>query len=141
MSKLLQRLSDASKSGVYAAARAQDLIDAARGSRLQVARINLGGIADKGELMRTVAAALGFPAWFGANWDALEDCLTDLSWTGADGHVLLIEGEGALPVEDNGTFVDVLRAAAASWSGRGRPFFAVFVGGGPALPRLYRDRE
>jgi hypothetical protein len=141
MSKLLQRLSDASKSGVYAAERVEDVLDATRGSRLQVARIDLGGIAEKGELMRTVSAALGFPAWFGANWDALEDCLSDLSWTGADGHVLLIEGGGALPAEDNGIFVDVLRAAAAYWSGRGRPFFAVFAGGGPGLPRLYRERE
>jgi hypothetical protein len=140
MSKLLQRLTDASKSGVYAAARSEDVLDAAQGSRLRIARVQLGRVAEKGELMRAVSTALGFPAWFGANWDALEDCLGDLSWTGADGHVLVLEGEGALPAEDQGIFMDVLRAAAASWSARGRPFFAVFVGGTHALPRLYRDR-
>jgi hypothetical protein len=139
MGKLLERLSDASKSGVYSALRAEDILEATRGSRLRIVRVGMGGVADKGTLMRTVSAALGFPAWFGANWDALEDCLTDLSWTGADGHVLLLEGVSALPAEENGIFQDVLRAAAADWAGRGHPFFAVFVGGGPSLPALYRD--
>jgi len=141
MSKLLQRLSDASKSGVYAAERAEDILEAARGSRLRVVRIGLKGVAGKGELMRAVSGALGFPEWFGANWDALEDCLTDLSWSGAEGHVLLFEGASALPADEQGIFADVLRAAAAFWSGRGRPFFAVFVGSALPLPRLYRDRE
>ena len=31
--------------------------------------------------------ALGFPDWYGHNWDALADCLTDLSWMAADGYV------------------------------------------------------
>jgi hypothetical protein len=139
MSKLLQRLTDPAKSGVYSAGSAQDVLDATQGSRLRVARVQLSSISDKGELMRAVSTALGFPAWFGANWDALEDCLADLSWTGADGHVLLLDGESTLPAEDRGIFLDVLRAAAASWAGRGRPFFAVFVGAAPGLPRLYRN--
>jgi hypothetical protein len=37
-------------------------------------------VSDKAAFLRTVAAALRFPAYFGHNWDALEECLRDLSW-------------------------------------------------------------
>jgi hypothetical protein len=88
MSKLLQRLSDASKSGVYRAPHAQAILEATQGSTLQVSRIGLGGAAGKAALLERIAGALRFPRWFGGNWDALEDCLMDLSWSNAAGHVL-----------------------------------------------------
>lgn len=40
--------------------------------------LDLYGVADKGAFMERVAAALALPDWFGRNWDALADCLTDL---------------------------------------------------------------
>jgi RNAse (barnase) inhibitor barstar len=35
---------------------------------------------DRAGLFAQFAAALEFPDWFGHNWDALVDCLRDLSW-------------------------------------------------------------
>ena len=141
MSKLLQRLSDASKSGVYRASRTDDILDAAQGGALQVARIDLDGAAGRDALLARMAEALAFPKWFGGNWDALEDCLADLSWSKAAGHVLLIEGAAALPADERGILVDILASVAASWAERKRPFFAVFVNGSPALPELYKSRK
>jgi len=145
MSKLLQRLSDASRSGVYRASGSDEILDATRGSGLEIARISLAGAAGKEALMERVARELEFPRWFGGNWDALEDCLTDLSWSKASGHVLLIEGADGLAADDAGVFADILGSAAAWWAERGRPFFAVFVGGAGALatrlPDLYRSRK
>ncbi len=145
MSKLLQRLSDASRSGVYRAASSDDILDAAQGSPLGIARISLAGASGKQALMERVARALEFPRWFGGNWDALEDCLTDLSWSKAGGHVLLIEGAEELAADDAGIFAEILASAAAWWAERGRPFFAVFVGAAGALPArlpdLYRRRK
>jgi hypothetical protein len=145
VSKLLQRLSDASKSGVYRVSRSDDILDATGGSALKVARIGLEGVSEKEALMQRVAQALDFPQWFGGNWDALEDCLTDLSWSKAGGHVLLIEGAEGLSGDERGTLIDILASAASSWAERGRSFFAVFVDGAhplPAhLPQLYRNRQ
>ena len=141
MSKLLQRLSDASKSGVYRTSRSDEILAAARGSPLHVARIDLAGAVDKDAVLACFAQALSFPKWFGGNWDALEDCLSDLSWLTADGQVLLIEGAKEVPVVERGTLVDILSSAAASWAERRRPFLAVFLDGEPNLPELYRDRR
>lgn len=137
----MQRLSDASKSGVYRVSRTDEIIDAAQGSALQVSRIQLSGTGDKQALMQRIAAALQFPSWFGANWDALEDCLGDLSWSKAAGHVLLVEGAAELPADERGILLDILASSAANWMERGRPFFAVFLDGPVELPALYRSRK
>ena len=141
MSKLLARLSDAAKSAVYAAPHIEDILEATRGSDLRVARIDLGGAAGKDALLGRIAAALEFPAWFGGNWDALEDCLADLSWSKAGGHVLLFEHATGLSAADRQTLTEILGAAAAHWRGKNRAFFAVFIGAATGLPELYRPRK
>jgi len=140
MGKLLQRLSDASRSGVYRVSRAEELLDATNGSRLHVARISLAGASDKPALLATLGRALRFPPWFGANWDALEDCLTDLSWIEAPAHVLLIEDWAGIARQDFAVFTDILASAARQWAARGKPFFAVFVGAPAGLAPLMRER-
>ncbi len=142
MGKLTQRLTDAARSGAYRAPRAEEIVDAARGTRLDLVRVDLGAAPDKAALLDRLAQALGFPAWFGGNWDALEDCLTDLSWRAGDGHVFLLEGHGELPADDLGVLVDVFTAAAEYWAGRGKPFFAVFIdpGGVLGLSALFRQK-
>jgi RNAse (barnase) inhibitor barstar len=143
MGKLIQRLNDATRSGVYRVPRPDEVLQAARGTRLDLARVDLAGITAKDPLLERLALALGFPDWFGANWDALEDCLADLSWRAGTGHVIVLERQGELPVDDLGVLVEVLGAAAEHWAGRGRPFFAVFVDpeGLLALPELFRRRS
>lgn len=127
MAKLIQRLQDAAKSGVYRASRVDAIEDALRGSTLSLARIALQDVTDKAALLRRIAASLSFPAWFGENWDALEDCLADLSWRESDGNVLVVEGFQSLAAEDRGVLIDVMICAAEFWAGRGKPFFAVFI--------------
>jgi hypothetical protein len=127
--KLLQRLQDPSRSGVYRTTRVEEILDAVGASKLSLARI---AFADKPQLLKNIAAALQFPDWFGHNWDALEDCLTDLSWRQAPGYVLLFEKPS--PGDDLGVLVDILRTSAESWSARGKPFFAVFIDPARSLP-------
>ena len=48
--------------------------------------------ADKPAVLDRFADALQFPAWFGRNWDALYDCLVDLSWLAAPGYAVILRG-------------------------------------------------
>jgi len=135
MSKLLERLSDPVRSGVYRTREEQTILDVTRGGRLDVATVEA-----RENLFDNLAQALAFPTWFGRNWDALEDVLGDLSWRKGDGHVVVFR---TYPTgEEFGILVDVLRTTAEYWAGRGRPFFAVFLDPAKALalPDLYRER-
>ncbi|MGH8670377.1 MAG: barstar family protein [Burkholderiales bacterium] len=117
MGKLQERLKDPARSGVYRVSRATEILEALEGSGLALARVDL-----RQPVFEAFSRALAFPDWFGRNWDALEDCLTDLSWHEAAGHLVLLEGN-----DDGGVLVDVLDSAAQFWAGRGKPFFAVFL--------------
>jgi hypothetical protein len=129
MGELSQRLQDASRSGVYRAPRADDIASAVVGSGLALVKVKF---EDKQELLRGIAAAMDFPRWFGENWDALEDCLSDLSWRKAKGHVLVFEH--ATAGDDFGVLVDVLRSTAEYWAAHGTAFFAVFIDPAGVLP-------
>ena len=128
--KLLQQLSDASKSGVYRTPRADDVLAAMHGGALRVARIDLAGAAGKDALIARLAAALEFPEWFGGNWDALEDCLTDLAWCAASGYVLILANAGGYAAAEPAEFetaLEVLDGAAEYWYDEDVPFW-VLVG-------------
>ena len=134
MSKLLERLRDPVRSGVYRVMRGDAIDEVVH----DVAHIDL----KDGDALRAIAQSLRFPDWFGGNWDALEDCLGDLSWREGDGHVLVFRNWQKLPPDDLGVLIDVLRSTAEFWSGRGRPFFAVLIDpeNKLALPPLHRER-
>ena len=132
MSKLLQRLRDAKRSGVYRAKGPEAINEATAGSKLDVVVLDAAQ-----KPVEKIARALAFPEWFGGNWDALEDSLGDLSWRKGEGHVLVFTGYP----EESAQLIDVLRSSAEYWAGRRRPFFAVFID--PLrklpLPDLYRE--
>ena len=134
MSKLLQRLRDPARSGIYRARTSDAILEATRGSGLDVVAIDA-----RENLFDSLERALDFPDWFGRNWDALEDVLGDLSWRKGDGHVLVFQSYPA--GEELGILLDVLRSSAEYWAGRGKPFFAVLVDPDKklALPDLYRE--
>jgi hypothetical protein len=131
MGKLLQRLQDASKSGVYRASRDAEVLEALPAA----AKLSLKGARTKAELLGRLGEQLKLPEWWGRNWDALEDCLAE-----RDGHLLLYDYR-EIPADDLGVLIDVLGSAAEFWAGQGKPFFAVFVDPQHALglPDLFRE--
>jgi RNAse (barnase) inhibitor barstar len=106
----------------------------ARSIGFDCTRIDLAGCSDKAGLLARIATAMGFPAWFGYNWDALFDCLTDLGWRPALGYVLILEHATELQATEPEVFdtaLAILGDAAAVWQARGAPFRA-FVSTAPA---------
>ncbi len=94
-----------------------------------------GQVGSKRDFLTSVARAARFPEWVGANWDAFEDAITDLSWLSDDPILVVLP----LPVPD--LAVEILEAAARFWDLRRRRFAVVLWGRditGPAasLPRL-----
>ncbi|MBG6288402.1 barstar family protein [Pseudomonas nitroreducens] len=47
-------------------------------TRPQIITIDLGGVRGIEELHKCLAQALGFPDWYGRNWDAFWDAITGL---------------------------------------------------------------
>jgi RNAse (barnase) inhibitor barstar len=123
-------LADATQCGMYFVdARDRDgLATAAKSLDFAQATIDFAGCSDKDDALARFAGALSFPEWFGGNWDALADCLSDLSWWPADGYVLLLEHvddwRAAAPA-DFDIAVDVLNEAAAGWARMRKPFWAL----------------
>jgi RNAse (barnase) inhibitor barstar len=82
----------------------------------------------KAGLLAQVAQALAFPEWFGQNFDALADCLSDVPGP----TVLVWDGWGPLAREDPAAFtvaLEVLGERAAR-----TPMFAVLLrGDGPDI--------
>jgi RNAse (barnase) inhibitor barstar len=95
-----------------------DLHHAAQLNGLLCKRIDLAGCRSKLNLLDRIAHALQFPKTFGRNWDALTDCLGDLSWLSAKGYWIefthAVELRKAAP-EDFNALMSVLDDAAASW--------------------------
>lgn len=123
-------LADASQNGTYFVdvRDREGLEDAARELGFAVAAIDFAGCDDKGEVLERFAAALRFPDWFGHNWDALADCLGDLSWWPADGYLLLLDHAGAwrdAEPDDFATLLGILNDAALQWSAQKLPFWAL----------------
>lgn len=71
------------------------------------------------------AAALQFPGYFGENWDALNDCLSDLSWLNAKAVMLAITDAPrlleAVPPGELHRFAAVLNQVCATWNQGKKP--------------------
>jgi RNAse (barnase) inhibitor barstar len=110
---------------------ADAIVRLAQSLGLDAVRIDLDGCADKGEFLERTAAALRFPSWFGSNWDAFFDCLADLSWRPARGHVLVFENTLDMrrhAPEALDTAITILGDASAAWDERGKAFRAFVAG-------------
>ena len=86
----------------------------------------------KPELLREIGQALDFPDWYGENFDALADCLTDVD--DGDGTVLLWDGWGALARQEPRAFSVALSVLGGRVNAdRGGPFAVLLRGEGPEV--------
>ena len=130
----LKELLQEGRGGVHflaAHAPLKDVQAAARKAKYACFHIEGKTIARKEQLLNHVATALRFPDHFGHNWDALEECLTDMEWVDAPGYVIYYDHIDALLAahpDQFETFVEICRDAVASWKEDGTPFLVLLSG-------------
>ena len=56
--------------------------------------VDLAGAQDKAGFMASLARDLRFPAYFGGNWDAVEECLADNAFQAAKTTIVLRHAAG-----------------------------------------------
>lgn len=98
---------------------------------LAVFGMDLAAVDGKDALISGIARTLGFPPWFGQNWDALTDLLSDLSWLPADGWMIIFDRADALAQRRPEVFhtaIEVFLAASAYWREAGKPFWVLLNG-------------
>ncbi len=100
------------------------------------------GITSAEALLNALYDGLQLPGYFGFNWDALSDCLRDLTWIQQETVVLRHMDLPALPVEECRIYLEVLADAAHSWQpGEGHSLRIEFPGTAcAAIRRLERAK-
>ena len=137
-----QLLRNAEKSGVYHLAQAHhnSVRNAAQKEGLLLLPAEIPACANKNQALLQLGAALHFPTWYGANFDALFDCLTDPDWQPGRGHVIMIKGMidlRATNPDDFATMIEVFQAATEARREAASPFWVLIdtpARGIPALP-------
>lgn len=125
--------SRAANSGVYFDednAGATEILTAADSCGLTSFHLDLKSTSSKQGFLKAAADAFQFPEYFGGNWDAFADCLTDFAWCKAKGYVLLIENmekftDGS--PEEMRIARSIFEDAAGHWRKQRTPFFVVLA--------------
>ncbi|TVO59790.1 barnase inhibitor [Denitromonas halophila] len=97
------------------------IISAAQTRERCIFDVALDGLTDKGQILDALAQRFDMPRWFGHNWDALYDCLTDLSWLPGKGYVLVLT-KVAPDTRAASILTDLLTDCCEYWQDRGVPF-------------------
>ena len=90
-------------------------------------------------LLKQLGEALNFPDWYGANFDALHDCLTDPDWASGKGIALFLTGTGSLHKSDPdglATLIEVFQAAVGELGRSGTPLWVLLDSPATGIPPL-----
>lgn len=101
--------------------------------------LDLSGTRNESQLLELIGKSLNFPHWYGCNRDALVDCLSDLSWSKADGYVLRVDGIETLQANDAiacQTFLEILQEISIYWQESGVAFWTLITSDIPEVPSL-----
>ena len=121
----------------------RDDLDPAAVTRLDPAVVRVATLdrpRTKADLLDQLATGLGLPAWFGRNWDALEELLRTPEPADDRAIVVVWHDPERLRGEDRTAAWSVLSAAAADRAARGRrPLIILTAAGRP--PTMERTKE
>jgi RNAse (barnase) inhibitor barstar len=131
---LSEMLKDPQASGVYLLEEshgAETLEELTRDRGLAFFHIDGRDISDKDQFLKQVAVILRFPEYFGNNWDAFADCLTDMSWQEAEGFLILYDHFGPFAEHSPRQFetaLDIFKESTEFWRNQGKALFVLLRG-------------
>lgn len=142
----LARLLDRAPAGVYTLASdvtRKRVSDLCKARNLYFYFADCHGVTGKDALLQTLARDLHLPEHFGANWDALADCLMDMDKVRTDGLVIMLFGLEEFArqqPEEYATLSAILTDATVYWAEEPASFY-VLLGGdarvlGPELTKV-----
>ena len=131
MSRLTKILLQEVPNGVYrfgSRAQADRIAEKVEDFNWQCFLLDGGAMDSKATFLATCAKAFDLPDYFGANWDAWEETLNDLSWAPARGYIVLFDNVTAFADRATDaweTAVDIFGMAADNWGENGKPFYVL----------------
>lgn len=87
-------------------------------------------ISNKQQLLIACTKVMDFPGYFGDNWDALEDCLTDLDWCLASQYLIVYTNTDVLAKNEPETWqmlTAILQSVVDYWADTDTPMY-IFLG-------------
>jgi RNAse (barnase) inhibitor barstar len=101
--------------------------------------INGKNVTSKAEFLQAAAETMNFPDYFGENWDAFNECITDLSWLSASGYILLYTHPNNFANNSPSEWsiaLDVFREAVEYWRETDTPLYVLLKTDSLALDEL-----
>lgn len=87
-------------------------------------------INNKADFLKTASKVINLPKYFGYNWDALQDCLTDLSWFEAPSYLIAYDQWQNFAhnyPQDWQILNDIFSEAIAYWLKRNKRFYVLLT--------------
>ena len=81
-------------------------------------------INSKQTFLKQAAEAMEIPTYFGANWDAFDECITDLTWCPAQRYVILYHHADIFAQAEPTQYqiaLDILNSAKEYWEANNIP--------------------
>jgi RNAse (barnase) inhibitor barstar len=128
------RIPASTPAGLYTHAGDADWVGTAASTNRQLVRIDTRMRWDKAAFLAACADAFAFPDWFGRNWDALADSLSDVVTDSGSGLLVVWRGWGGMARmsgPDFTTACDILAEFTARQQGFDTSVIVVLAGPGP----------
>ncbi|HEX7475835.1 MAG TPA: barstar family protein, partial [Dehalococcoidales bacterium] len=62
----------------------------------------LADVSDDNALFTVFKGAFYFPEYFGYNWNAFDECMTDLNWIKSGSYILILKNLEKMPLDEEG---------------------------------------
>jgi hypothetical protein len=131
--KTLRELLQEKVSGVFqltGEAGLEKINEVASGFDCSVFHVFSKTIGNKRDFLAVTATSLNFPEYFGHNWDAFEECISDPDLTPNQTLIVILDDLTAFVKNEPDQFrtaLDILRDAARAWSDAGKSLLVLVI--------------